>query len=95
VIGLEDAVFVPPSGGGGYGDPLWRPAELVAEDVRNGKVSIGAASALYGVLLDRNGASTTRPRENGVASFAACASERIRKPSARKLVRRRIAAISG
>jgi len=55
VIGLEDAVFVHPSGGGGYGDPLWRVAAQVAEDVRNGKVSGDAARNLYGVVLDRSG----------------------------------------
>lgn len=35
-------------GGGGYGDPRERPAELVAADVRNGVVSIEAARKDYG-----------------------------------------------
>ena len=39
-------------GGGGYGDPEKRPAELVARDVRNGVVSAGAARELYGVEVD-------------------------------------------
>ena len=39
-------------GGGGWGDPLDRPPELVADDVRNGKVSRTAALEQYGVVLD-------------------------------------------
>jgi N-methylhydantoinase B len=39
-------------GGGGYGDPFERPADKVAEDVRNGIVSIEGARTEYGVALD-------------------------------------------
>ena len=39
-------------GGGGYGDPLERPAELVLADVRNGLISVEAARADYGVWID-------------------------------------------
>ena len=39
-------------GGGGLGDPLDRDPERVAEDVRNGFVSIERARADYGVVLD-------------------------------------------
>ncbi len=38
-------------GGGGYGDPRERPAEKVAEEVRDGIVSIGAARDVYGVAV--------------------------------------------
>ena len=38
-------------GGGGFGDPLDRDAEAVAQDVRNGAVSEGVAARVYGVLL--------------------------------------------
>lgn len=38
-------------GGGGYGDPLLREPERVAEDVRMGYVSLAAASREYGVVL--------------------------------------------
>lgn len=37
------------AGGGGYGDPRERPAELVIRDVMEGRVSVGAAERLYGV----------------------------------------------
>lgn len=40
------------SGGGGYGDPLGRDPDAVASDVRDGYVSLAAAAALYGVILD-------------------------------------------
>ena len=40
------------AGGGGWGDPLQRPPESVAGDVRNGKVGREAARRRYGVVLD-------------------------------------------
>lgn len=43
------------AGGGGYGDPLKRPVERVAEDVALGYVSAKAAQRLYGVVLTANG----------------------------------------
>jgi N-methylhydantoinase B len=39
-------------GGGGYGDPRERPAAAVAEDVRQGYVSVKAAKEFYGVVVD-------------------------------------------
>jgi len=39
-------------GGGGHGDPKRRPAARVAEEVRNGVVSVEAARKLYGVVVD-------------------------------------------
>src|SRR5207248_1398449 len=47
-----DAFKIRSGGGGGYGDPLERPAEQVAEDVRQGYVTVKAALELYGVVLD-------------------------------------------
>ena len=38
-------------GGGGFGNPFERPYEKVAEDVRNGLVSIKGAKADYGVVF--------------------------------------------
>ena len=48
-----DRVVVETAGGGGYGDPHARSGEQVREDVRNGKISEGAARAAYGQALDR------------------------------------------
>ena len=46
-----DRVWVRTPGGGGYGDPLERNAELVLEDVRLGRYSPDQAADLYGVVL--------------------------------------------
>ena len=45
------------AGGGGWGDPLERDAQQVFEDVIDGKVSVAAASADYGVFMANDGAS--------------------------------------
>jgi len=42
-------------GGGGYGSPLERPAETVAEEVRDGLLSPAAAARDYGVVLTAEG----------------------------------------
>lgn len=47
-----DVFEVVSSGGGGFGDPRLRAAELVARDVREGVVSIESAREHYGVALD-------------------------------------------
>jgi N-methylhydantoinase B len=39
-------------GGGGYGDPLDRDPTAVLRDVRDGKVSVEAAAAEYGVVIE-------------------------------------------
>ncbi|WP_209426433.1 hydantoinase B/oxoprolinase family protein [Pararhodobacter sp. SW119] len=56
-------VFTLTSGGGaGYGDPLTRPVELVAQDVARGTVGVAAAEAEYGVVI-RDGAVDTAATE--------------------------------
>ena len=59
-LGSKQLVALPPGtrivassgGGGGYGDPKLRPAELVCAEVRDGLISIKAAREQYGVALD-------------------------------------------
>ena len=46
-----DVVHVRTPGGGGYGDPLTRPVEAVAEDVRLGRYTEAQAEALFGVVF--------------------------------------------
>lgn len=46
-----DVVTIMTPGGGGFGDPLERPAEAVLEDVLDGHVSIEAARRDYGVVI--------------------------------------------
>jgi N-methylhydantoinase B len=49
-----EAFSLKAGGGGGFGDPFERPAESVAEDVKQGYVSLEAARKLYGVAVDPN-----------------------------------------
>jgi N-methylhydantoinase B len=48
----DDAFLIRGGGGGGYGNPLERAIDEVAEDVRQGYVSIRAAAEHYGVVID-------------------------------------------
>lgn len=52
------------AGAGGWGDPLERPADLVARDVRRGLVSVEAARRDYGVVVEAGVA-----REDATASL--------------------------
>ena len=47
-----DAITICAGGGGGFGPPHEREPERVAEDVRQGYVSLAAAEESYGVVLD-------------------------------------------
>ena len=47
-----DAYALRSGGGGGFGSPLERPPERVADDVRQGYVSMTSARDYYGVVLD-------------------------------------------
>jgi N-methylhydantoinase B len=51
----NDVVIMRSSGGGGYGDPLKRDPQRVAEDVARQVVSIAAARDWYGVVLGSDG----------------------------------------
>ncbi|MDE0513807.1 MAG: hydantoinase B/oxoprolinase family protein [Gammaproteobacteria bacterium] len=48
----KDALYVRWNGGGGYGDPLSRPPQDVARDIRNGLTSPEFAESVYGVIID-------------------------------------------
>ena len=45
-----DRLVVSTAGGGGYGDARQRDRAAVREDVRNGKISAGAARDVYGLV---------------------------------------------
>lgn len=51
----SDRVTLRSAGGGGYGDPLQRPAAKVAEDLVFGYISPEAAIQIYGVVTDEQG----------------------------------------
>ncbi len=59
----EGELSVVSSGGGGWGDPLQRPAESVARDVRDGIVSRDAARNVYGVSVSQAGDIDERETE--------------------------------
>jgi len=54
-LSAGDIVHVFTGGGGGFGSPLDREPELVAEDVLRGYVSIEKAGSDYGVIFDAQG----------------------------------------
>lgn len=63
-----DRLRVMTPGSGGYGDPLERDAERIAEDLANGLVSADAARTFYGAVIDDttgklNAAATARRRQ--------------------------------
>ena len=49
-----ERVVLRSAGGGGYGDPLDRPAEMVAEDYRLGYISDRSMHDVYGVVVDEH-----------------------------------------
>lgn len=51
-----EAVLLQSAGGGGYGDPLDRPADQVFADVAEGYVSAAIARDVYGLRLDKDDA---------------------------------------
>ena len=63
----DDLVRVERPGGGGLGNPMKRPAELVLEDVRQGYVSPLQARARYGVAIEiSDGDSILNEGETGL-----------------------------
>jgi N-methylhydantoinase B len=50
-----DGYAVETGGGGGFGDPLERPAEQVLRDVTSGYVSVAAVRRDYGVVINAVG----------------------------------------
>jgi N-methylhydantoinase B len=52
VLEAGDELTLAEAGGGGYGEPVERPTELVLEDVRNDLVTVDGAIRDYGVEID-------------------------------------------
>ncbi len=68
-VGPGDAVHHVVSGSGGHGDPLERDPERVLADVLDDKLTLGAARAQYGVVID--GASLALDLDGTAAARAA------------------------
>jgi N-methylhydantoinase B len=71
-MNVGDILTCDTAGGGGYGDPLLRPARQVVEDVLDGRVSPSAAAEDYGVVVAESGgldaAATERKRKELAAA---------------------------
>jgi N-methylhydantoinase B len=64
-----EVIRIRTTGGGGWGDPLNRPPDKVAADVRDGKVSAEGAREQYGVVLA--GSSDQPVDQEGTAALRA------------------------
>ena len=62
-LSAGDVVVLQSAGGGGYGDPIERPVEEVAVDVREGYIIAEHARAVYGVVIDREGEANAAQTE--------------------------------
>jgi len=51
-IGKDDVLYLRLGSGGGYGDPLDRAPDAVAEGVLNERISSASAEEIYGVMLE-------------------------------------------
>ncbi len=71
-----DVVMMESSGGGGFGDPLERDPAAVAADLAEGYVTVGAAEAIYGVVLS-----------GGAVDAAATGARRVELRARRRRVR--------
>jgi N-methylhydantoinase B len=75
-IRAGEVVRIRTTGGGGWGDPLERPYDEVARDVRWGKVSVAGALADYGVLITGSAEEPAVDEDASDALRAATRSER-------------------
>ena len=71
-----DSVRFQLMGGGGYGDPFERDADRVEADVRTGLVSVEAARADYGVVIDSGTNTVDRDASDEVRRTARQAGKR-------------------
>ena len=74
----DDAYECGPQAGGGWGDPIEREPERVAEDVRVNAVSERAARNIYGVVVNADGAldeTATKARRDASAPTAELAAD--------------------
>ena len=84
-VSNKDILYLRSEGGGGFGDPLDRDASLVLQDVSLQIVTIDAARAVYGVVIDdvdgRVDVAATEERR------LAMRAERLGKPVAQSSIR--------
>ena len=74
----EDALYLRWNGGGGYGDPLARPPQEVATDVREDLTSREFAERVYGVIIDPRHRSARPGADAATAGAPGAAQEKRR-----------------
>ena len=77
VLRPGDTLLIETGGGGGHGHPFDRPAEQVAQDIRDGFVSVEVARREYGVVV-----------RDGILDEAATGARRTARPETRAFHRR-------
>ena len=77
VLRPGDTLLIETGGGGGHGHPFDRPAEQVAQDIRDGFVSLEVARREYGVVV-----------RDGILDEAATGARRTARPETRAFHRR-------
>jgi N-methylhydantoinase B len=82
-LGAGDLLTFCTGGGGGYGDPLTREPERVAEDVKTGYVSAAQARDVYGVVFRRGTTNIDAARTDKLRSVYR-AKARAKKPTRRR-----------
>lgn len=86
--GWDDVFHCYWQGGGGYGDPLERDPQAVADDLANGYVSDWAAAEVYGVVVGGDGtvdASATEELRREIRAARGAGGDRPGTPSGRRL----------
>ena len=82
VLNTGDSVRMYTCTGGGYGNPLLRDAERVAEDVRNGYITAEQAVADYGVKVNEATFAVAGESEDRRAAWAAQTSRAVQAATA-------------
>jgi N-methylhydantoinase B len=80
-LGADDLLTFCTGGGGGYGDPLAREPERVAEDVEMGYVSASQAREAYGVVFKRGTTNVDAPRTDKLRNDRRAKAKRSKKPT--------------
>ena len=83
-LGADDRLTFCTGGGGGYGDPLTREPERVAEDVEMGYVSVSQAREVYGVVFKRGTTNVDAARTDKLRNDRRAKANRSKKPTRRK-----------
>jgi N-methylhydantoinase B len=90
--GPDDVWVAAWAGSSGYGDPIQRDPQMVADDVAAGRVTADWAKRAYGVVLTRGGAVDAKRTE---ARRAAIRKERLGGKAPRKLESDRVSGTGG